>query len=90
MATTKTGAKKTATQTPAAKKSTPKAAPRKRAPVKKAAQTATAAREPVSSEVRYRMIQEAAYHLAERNGFHGDPTAYWIAAEAQIAKQLDK
>lgn len=37
-----------------------------------------------SAEERYKMIQEAAYFLAEKNGFAGNPADYWGAAEQQI------
>ena len=37
-----------------------------------------------NSKVRYRMIQDAAYYLAEEDGFRGDPLEYWLAAEKQI------
>ncbi len=55
------------------------------APAKK---TTTPAKKPTSKaptpEQRYRMIQEAAYYLAEKNGFAGGAMDYWIAAEAEI------
>ncbi|MDZ4142356.1 MAG: DUF2934 domain-containing protein [Methylotenera sp.] len=51
----------------------------------------TAAKKPVvsSSEstgnrVVYETIQQAAYLLAEKNGFTGDAATYWLAAEAKI------
>lgn len=37
-----------------------------------------------SDKDRYEMIQYAAYFIAERNGFAGDPHAFWNEAEAQI------
>ena len=37
-----------------------------------------------SFEDRYRMVQEAAYFIAEKDAFSGCSTDYWIAAEAQI------
>lgn len=36
-------------------------------------------------ELRYRMIEVAAYFIAEKDGFSGNPVDYWIAAEAQIS-----
>lgn len=36
-------------------------------------------------EQRYRMIEVAAYYLAEKDGFAGNPVEYWIMAEAQIS-----
>ncbi|SNR69798.1 Protein of unknown function [Methylobacillus rhizosphaerae] len=43
----------------------------------------------ISAEERYRMIEVAAYFLAESNGFSGDPIAYWATAEAQINSQFN-
>ena len=37
-----------------------------------------------TAEERYRMVQTAAYFIAERDGFAGKSTDYWIAAELQI------
>lgn len=34
------------------------------------------------------MVEQAAYYIAEKNGFSGDPQAHWSAAEADIAKSL--
>lgn len=65
-------AKKPAAKTPAPKKAAP--APKK-APVAKAALT---------PEERYRMIQDAAYYIAERHGFNGDSAYFWSLAEAEI------
>ncbi len=42
----------------------------------------------VTSEERYRMVREAAYYIAERNGFGGDDQRYWSEAEAQIDAQF--
>jgi hypothetical protein len=62
---------------PAAKPVAKKAAAKKPAPKKKAAPGA---------EERYRMIEVAAYYIAERNGFAGDPKAFWVEAEMQISR----
>ena len=69
-----------------------KAAPRK-APAKAAAgstgKPAKKAEVPaVTPEQRYRMIQDAAYFIAERNGFVGDNHAYWLQAEQAIDAEL--
>lgn len=46
---------------------------------------------PVSAELRYRMIAEAAYYIAQQRGFAaGDAGADWAQAEAQIAMLLDQ
>lgn len=69
------------------------AAPAKKAPVKKAA---AAKAKPVkkqevaqpSAQERYRMVETAAYYIAERSGFQGCTTDHWAAAEIEIAKKL--
>ncbi len=74
-----------------------------KAPAKKATTTAkttavkpAAAKKPATRktkattadlEQRYRMIEVAAYYIAEKDGFTGNPVDYWIAAELQIGKQ---
>ena len=66
---------------PAAKK----AAPKKAAPKKAASKPAE-----IGAQQRYRMVEVAAYFLAERNKFVGDALDYWTKAEAQIKKCLNK
>ena len=44
----------------------------------------TSRKKVVTSEERFRMINEAAYYIAERNGFAGDDQRYWAEAEASI------
>lgn len=44
----------------------------------------------LSAEERYRMTEVAAYFMAERNKFAGNPIDYWSAAEAQIGQMLAK
>ena len=80
---------------PAAKKAAPKA---KKAvepvaetvkPVAKApAKPAAAKKTEVSPEQRYRMIQDAAYFIAERHGFNGDSAYFWSLAEAEVSSRL--
>ncbi len=48
----------------------------------------SAARRQVSPEERFRMIQEAAYYQAEKEGFDCDPWSCWLVAEAEIDTQL--
>ena len=61
-------------------------------PEKKAAAPAkaTPAKTPAAPtpEQRYRMVQDAAYFIAEKNGFKAGSMDYWIAAEAEIAVLL--
>ena len=96
MATPKaTTAKTTTSETTAAAK-------KPAAPKTEATKKAAAAKKPatakktapktsnVGPEERYRMVEVAAYFLAERNGFAGNPVEYWAAAEIQISKLLSK
>lgn len=41
-------------------------------------------------EERYRMVETAAYYIAERNGFQGDASQHWIEAEREIALKLEE
>jgi hypothetical protein len=82
------------------KASKPKSAPTEKAPtkektlVKKAAapkkttlaKTASKKTKPSTADLeqRYRMIEIAAYFIAEKDGFASNPFDYWLAAEAEI------
>ncbi len=84
-----TTAKKTAApKTPTAKPVTPKKTTTRKASTSKAKTADTTSQ--ISPEEHYRMVEVAAYFLAERNGFAGSPVEYWTAAEAQINKLLSK
>ncbi len=58
--------------------------------VKKAAAPAAVKKTPaqLTPEERYRMVQTAAYFIAERNGFGGCSADHWVAAELEIAGKL--
>ena len=72
-----------------AKKAAPKAAAKKPV-VKAAAPSAPAPKKPViSPEQRYKMIEEAAYYIAERHGFNGDSVYFAALAEAEINARLN-
>lgn len=96
-ATKKPAAKKPATKKTAAvvepKKSGTAAAKKtvapaeKKSPMKKAVAKAVG-KTKISPEERYRMVQTAAYFIAERNGFQGYPSDHWLQAELEIAAQL--
>jgi hypothetical protein len=102
--TKKTAAKKTAAKkAPAAKKAaapkkaaakkTTKKTVTKKAPAVKAEPKApvsrkTSRKKVVTPEEHYRMVQDAAYYIAERNGFGGDDHRYWVEAENQINKEF--
>jgi DUF2934 family protein len=81
----KATAKKTITKKPIAKKPVAKKTPSKKTTAKK---TAAAKPNKISAEEHYRMVEVAAYFMAERNKFAGNPAGYWAAAEAQIKKML--
>ncbi len=85
--TAKSATKPAARKAPAAKKTSVKKAPGAGKPASKAA--AKAKPQSVSSELRYRMIQEAAYYMAEKDQFRGEPGSYWCAAEKQVADMLN-
>lgn len=85
MATTKTT---TTTKKPAAPKkaAAPKAAAEKKPAARKASpKKTTTANSPFE---RYKMIEVAAYYLAEKDDFKGYAADYWIAAEKEIEKKL--
>jgi len=42
----------------------------------------------ISTEQRNRMIETAAYFIAEQNGFCSNPVEDWLTAESQINQQL--
>ena len=42
----------------------------------------------ISAEERNRMIQEAAYFQAEKEGFNCDPWECWLVAEAEVDARL--
>ena len=78
-----------------AKKALEKKAPAKTAPAKTVAVKAVAkpakkqtVAQP-SAQERYRMVETAAYYIAERSGFQGCSTEYWAEAELEIAKKLN-
>jgi Protein of unknown function (DUF2934) len=71
----------------AAKKVTAKKAAPKKIPAKKTSNTTSSK---IGAAERYRMVETAAYFIAERNDFAGNSTDYWIAAEVQITKMLAK
>ncbi len=37
---------------------------------------------------RYRMVETAAYFIAQRNGFQGRSDEHWVAAEREVAAKL--
>jgi len=63
------------------------AAPVETAAPVEAAPAAPAVARP-SAEERYRMVESAAYFIAEKDGFQGCATHYWTLAEREIAVSL--
>jgi hypothetical protein len=64
-----------------------KAAARKNAAPRVAAKKSGLEKQ-ASPEERYRLIQEAAYLKAEKEGFNCDPSECWLIAEAEVDAQL--
>jgi hypothetical protein len=73
---------------PAAKKAAPKKTAVKKAAKKVVKKSTVGKPNKISAEERYRMVEVAAYFMAERNKFAGNPVGYWTAAEVQIKKML--
>jgi hypothetical protein len=67
-------------------------APAKKAATTKAKRSTTAnkaAGKPIPTpEERYRMVETAAYFIAEKHGFQGRSDEHWAAAERAIAAML--
>lgn len=81
--------------TAAAPKKAAASAPKKSAavakkPAAKSPVAKGATKSSITPEQRYRMVAEAAYYHAERQGFMGDPVQNWAVAEAEIAALLSK
>lgn len=88
-------AKKSAPKKPTASKaksttSKPKAVKKVVAKKTAANKTSKTSSIKISAAEHYKMIETASYFIAERHGFAGSSTDYWIAAEAQIKNLLAK
>ncbi len=44
----------------------------------------------ITPEERQKMVEQAAYFRAEKEGFKGDPHQHWLAAEDEVASVLAK
>lgn len=77
------------TKPPAVKRTAAPAATIK-APAKQAAPPAAANKTTAkpTPEERYRMVETAAYFIAEQHGFQGRSDEHWAAAERAIAAKL--
>lgn len=87
--------KKTPEKKSTAKKSVEKPVTEKKPAAKKASsskpstkKSSTKKATPTSPFERYKMIEIAAYYLAEKDGFIGCAADYWIAAEKEIDRKL--
>ena len=87
-----TTARGAAKKVAARKSAAPKAAAKKVAARKSAAPRVAAKKagpeKQTSLEERFRLIQEAAYFKAEKEGFNCDPSECWLVAEAEIDARL--
>ena len=72
------------------KTSTTKAAAKPKVASAAKPKTSTKKTTKISAEQHYKMVEVAAYYIAEKNDFKGSPSDYWIAAEAQIKALLEK
>lgn len=72
----KAASKKTTSKRASARKTT------RKAPARKTATQKTGTR--ISPEDRYKMIEQAAYFLAEKQHFQADPAAIWVQAEKEV------
>jgi hypothetical protein len=99
MANTKKTTKTTAVKKPVAKKAAAVRKPKTPAPLKVPAKAeieklvagptaASSAGQEVTAAERFRMIEQEAYFLAEKDGFKGSPDSYWFAAEKQVSEAL--
>lgn len=52
--------------------------------------TSTVKTAKASAPERYRMIEVAAYYIAEKNGFAGNAADYWVQAEVEINAKYPK
>jgi len=96
-ASKKKASKKTTTKKAVSKKSTAKkavtkkATTKKKAASKKKASAKKAAVTYINNEERYRMVQEAAYHLSEKQNFEpGKDMDNWLYAEMEIEALMKK
>jgi hypothetical protein len=69
---------------PSKQKTTASSTTGKKQPAKKTGNSGSA----IADEQRYRMVQEAAYFIAEKAGFKGDNLQYWLSAEKEIGKKF--
>ena len=49
-----------------------------------------ASRSSITEEQRNHYVEVAAYYIAERCGFHGDPSEHWTQAEQEVSRLLSE
>ncbi len=59
------------------------------APPSRAVVSARTGAKTISQSEWRSMVEQAAYYIAEKNGFTGNPEDHWAAAEAKIRADLD-
>lgn len=79
-------AKKTTTKSPVKKTAVAKKPAVKKPSAPKKSSVAKTRK--ISAEERYKMIEIAAYYIAENNNFQGSAIEFWIAAEEEINKKI--
>jgi hypothetical protein len=67
------------------KKTTKAAAPAKAATARKSRAKAL---QTITQAERQRLVEQAAYFIAERRGFQGNPHDDWVAAEEEVTANL--
>lgn len=83
-------AKATPKNKPAPKTAEKKVAAKKETTKKEVVKKSIKKNNGISGFERYKMIEVAAYYIAEKNGFAGHAADYWISAEKEIDKKLAK
>jgi hypothetical protein len=82
-------AKKPASKPPVKKTTTKKPAVNKATAAKTTVKKTSAPKtRKISAEERYKMIEVAAYYIAEHHNFQGSAIDFWIAAEEEINKKI--
>lgn len=86
----KATAKTTTASVKDAAKPVKKAAVKKETAKKVSTKKSSAAVPTFSPGERYKMIEIAAYYIAEKNNFSGNAAEYWVLAEREISQKYPK
>ncbi|MFT7228169.1 MAG: hypothetical protein ACI8PW_000754 [Methylophilaceae bacterium] len=60
---------------------------RQKKPVAK--KTSTSKKRKLIAEEHYKMVEVAAYYIAEHNNFQGNAIDFWATAEVEVDKKID-